>query len=158
MNWADYREKLGIGFNDDAKFEALKNKFVNFVRNIKCSNYTKGDCFSYFIMVGEVWIDNPYSSSQLSYSFEKCKCIEDVVSKAVALYNSFEIDNSFCNRKECKDEILLFIKKCFKDLNLLIEIYSDDDGIFIFPKGVPEFDEELVSKPLDWLRDLLVGK
>jgi len=31
MNYSDYRIKLGIGFSDDQKFVALKNKILNFI-------------------------------------------------------------------------------------------------------------------------------
>lgn len=33
MKWADYRERLGLGFDDKSKFEALKNRFCNFTSN-----------------------------------------------------------------------------------------------------------------------------
>ena len=33
------------------------------------------------------------------------------------------------------------------------DIYKDEDGYFIFPKGVSEFDNALVSEPLEWLVD-----
>lgn len=34
MKLADYRERLGLGFDDKSKFEALKNRFSNFASNV----------------------------------------------------------------------------------------------------------------------------
>jgi len=37
MNWIDYREKLGIGFNDKEKSQLLKNCIFNYL-NFGCAS------------------------------------------------------------------------------------------------------------------------
>lgn len=154
MKWADYRERLGIGFNDDSKFEALKNRFANFGYSLSYSIYSKEDCRNLFIHVGAQWDCSYDSSYQVSNLFEKCTSLKDVVVNAVALYNSYEVNkqNNYYTRQKFKEDVLGFIKNSLNQLNIPYELISDEDGIFIFPKGVPEFDENLVSAPLSWLK------
>lgn len=153
MKWADYRECLGIGFNDESKFEALKNKFVNFGFSLGYSVYSKEDCCNFFTHVGAQWDYSYDSSYQVSNLFEKSSSLKDVVVNAVALYNSYEADKlNNSNRVAFKNKILVFIKNSLEQLRVPYELISDEDGIFIFPKGIPEFDENLVSAPLSWLK------
>lgn len=54
MKWVDYREKLGIGFNDNEKLQMLKNKlFIVFDFIYQHNIYDYGDYRSYALMVGE---------------------------------------------------------------------------------------------------------
>ena len=36
MKWIDYREKLGIGLNNDQKFKMLLNMMQNFICSVCC--------------------------------------------------------------------------------------------------------------------------
>ncbi|WP_405326932.1 hypothetical protein [Fibrobacter sp.] len=153
MKWADYRERLGLGFDDKSKFEALRNKFCNFASNIGYANYSLNDCCEYFTLVGEAW--DPYnrsSSLQLKKSFQLSESMEDLISKYIAFYNSYKVEKYDKLREDYKKYIWNFFDKSLKDLKIPYELISDEDGLFIFPKGVPEFDESLVSKPLSWLK------
>ena len=153
MQWADYRERLGIGFNDESKFGALKNRFINFGLSLSYSFYSKDDCCKFFILVGEKW-DTRYSSLyQVSKLFEKSSSLKEVILNAVALYNSYKTEYTYDSRSEFKASILEFLKKSLDDLCIPYKLVKDKDGIFILPKGVQEFDDNLVSKPLVWLRD-----
>ena len=53
MRWIDYREKLGIGFNDEQKFHVLRNKvllFFDFLEEYDL--YTIESFRQYAMMVG----------------------------------------------------------------------------------------------------------
>ena len=153
MKWADYRERLGLGFDDNSKFEALKNRFSNFGSNLDYRLYSHDDCCEYFIAIGKPW-DTTYDSSyQVSKTFQESSSLKEVILHAVALYNSYVPGNSNRGRVICKNEIWSFIEKSLRELNIPYEIIEDGDGIFVFPKGVPEFDDNLVSAPLLWLKD-----
>ena len=57
MKWVDYREKLGVGFNDNQKFKMLSAKIQNFVNNLLGDMYVDGACLKYLMMVGEPCLD-----------------------------------------------------------------------------------------------------
>lgn len=154
MKWADYRERLSLGFDDKSKFEALKNKFCNFASNLDCGRYSDDDCCEYFITIGKPWDTGYDSSYQVSNSFQECSSVKEVVLNAVALYNSYNAGQRSDNkRKYYKNEILAFLKKSLDDLNIPFELIFEEDNVFVFPKGVPDFDENLISAPLSWLKE-----
>ena len=153
MQWADYRERLGIGFNDESKFEALKNRFVNFGSSLSQLNFSEEDCCNFFILVGKKWDTIDDSSYQVSILFEECSSLKEIILNAVALHNSYNVECTNDSRGKFKANILKFLENSLKDLCIPYELISDKDGIFIFPKGVQEFDDNLVSKPLAWLKD-----
>ena len=69
--------------------------------------------------------------------------------QCVALINSLNSNNQELYGERIKQSILFYLDQ----LKIAYSIVTDEDGIFIFPKGVPEFDDALVSAPLDWLKD-----
>lgn len=160
MKWIDYREKLGIGFDDNAKFVMLKNKILNYLNIIfsKSKNetiYTPEEYFDYMNTVCEKSDNNnPYYG--LTNSFILTKNIKELVSKYIAFYNSYSDTFQYNTyRKEQKtlkrSSILKIITTSLNELNIQYEIIKDKDGIFIFPKGAEELDNALVSEPLQWL-------
>ena len=154
MKWADYRERLSLGFDDKSKFEALKNKFCNFASNLDCGRYSDDDCCEYFITIGKPWDTSYDSSYQVSNSFKKCSSLKELVLNAVALYNSYKADKwSDGKRLFFKNEILSFVENSLEDLNISFELIFEEGKIFVFPRGVPDFDDNLISAPLSWLKD-----
>ncbi len=154
MKWIDYREKLGIGFNDPQKFQALKNMIVTEFDQIDLSPslYTGHGFILYYQMVGE----HPhvrygyFNADGVANSILNGDDIPDVISKHIALINtSKKAFNDPRVGSFFKTSLFSFLD----NLNIPYSIVTDDDGIFIFPKGVPEFDEALVSAPLTWLKD-----
>ncbi len=163
MKWIDYREKLGIGFEDDKKLELLRNKILAFLPTV-APLYTDESYRNYIIMVCEEVFD--YSISGIEYSFNLCKTTIELVSKYIAFVNTFkkwspydlagEISVQFYPRKtpeEMRKTLLDFLQDSLEDLNIPHELIEDSDGYFIFPKGIKEFDAALVSEVLDWLKD-----
>ena len=155
MKWADYRERLGLGFDDQSKYESLKNKFCNFVSSIDAEYYTPNDCREYFTIVGEAWDSlRPYSSPQLRKSFQMSQSIKELVLKYIGFYNSYKVKQyDSYDRQAYKKKIWAFLERSLEELNIPYEIIKDEEGSFLFPKGVPEFDDNLVSAPLSWLKE-----
>lgn len=155
MKWIDYREKLGIGFNDDQKLTALKSKIFGMIDTLKemerSLRIEVTDFKSYYMMIGETPYNSYYSSfDRVYYSLDNAKDLCTLISKCVAFVNAAHtcfvqgfVPNTL------KENIMRYLD----ELNIEFDLITDDDGIFIFPKGVPEFDEALVSASLTWLKD-----
>lgn len=157
MKWVDYREKLGVGFNDNQKFKMLSAKIQNFVNNLLGDMYVDGACLKYLMMVGEPCLDYLRPCQRLSKSFEMCKSCKELIAKYIAFCNTYEdpFGGLFCtcgSHPIMKKDIIKFLKDCLGELNIEFEIISDQDGIFIFPCGASELDQSLVSAPLEWLK------
>lgn len=151
MKWVDYRENLGIGFNDNTKFKMLSNILRNFVDNILCESYDENSHLKYCQMIGEPFCHHNRPYQHLSDSLKKCDTIKELISKFVALYNSCTLVYNGYDTVS-KKEILSFLKDSLDKLNICYEIIKDNDGTFIFPKGAQELDDALVSQPLEWLK------
>ena len=153
MKWVDYREKLGIGFNDNEKLQMLKNKlFIVFDFIYQHNIYDYGDYRSYALMVGEPLLA-PNSGAGLQLSITKENSMAAVISKIVAVCNSYSADVAKGARACSKKELLGVFENQLKSINVPYEVIQDADGYFIFPKGAKELDDALVSQPLEWLKD-----
>lgn len=53
MKWVDYREKLGIEFDDNQKFKMLSAMLKSSVENVIEENYDGDSFLNYCQMVGE---------------------------------------------------------------------------------------------------------
>lgn len=157
MKWIDYREKLGIGFNDALKFQAVKNGLIVFFDDLESklsiTDLADTGFQKYYLMVGEHVsrnIDSYFSLEAVEYSILSGDDLLDVISKYIAFINTAK--DSFLH-PEMGDLLKHVLIETLNRFKIQFSIYEDDDGIFIFPKGVPEFDDALVSAPLDWLKD-----
>lgn len=154
MRWVDYREKLGIGFNNQEKFEMLKNNILTFIDNFM-GNYSKLSCLLYCSKVGELYQHIYDPQSVLKGSLCHCNSAKELISKYIAFYNTYDSKiDTYRNPYDdvvSKDDILAYIKNSLDDLNIQYDILEDNDGIFIFPKRAKELDDSLVSEPLEWL-------
>lgn len=151
MKWVDYREKLGIGFNDDAKFKMLLNMLQNYVDNCLGECYDEVSHLNYCQMVGEPYFDVYRPYQHLSQSLKHCVSTAELISKYIAVYNTCKpIYNGY--HSVTKNDILNCLKNALDKLNINYHIVNDNDGVFVFPKGAEELDDALVSEPLEWLK------
>lgn len=158
MKWIDYREKLGIGFNDKQKIDMLRNKLFLRLPTLK-SVYSDQSYTQYLLMVGEsVYMFDGYSINGVISSFQRATSIGELISKYIAFYNTFEESPEYRNSRGerrnsyGKDFALAFMENSLGELNIPYELFEDEDGIYVFPKGVPELDGPLVSEIYDWLK------
>ena len=89
MKWVDYREKLGIGFNDNDKCKMLSNMLTNYVENCLGECYDEGSHLNYCQMLGEPYYDFNRPYQHLRKSLEQCRCITELISKFIALHNIY---------------------------------------------------------------------
>lgn len=148
MRYVDYREKLGLGFNDSDKTKMLFNKIIEFLKKVN-SDYRlqeglfgRNDIEYLFCQeVGESTIHDDFYD--IIISFQKEKCIAGIISKFIVLVN--------LSTTEGRKVLIDLLKQYLESLNIAYELIKDEDGYFVFPKGAKELDNALVSAPLEWL-------
>ncbi len=153
MKWIDYREKLGIGFEDEEKFGMLKNKVLNYIEILTSyDDYSDSEYCDFCYDIGCRILDYGMRLNLLEI-FEKVENSTELISIYIAFYNNYSNRCFEINRKKkfSRTDIFNFIVGALKSLNIAFNIVKDDDGAFIFPKGAEELDEALVSAPLQWL-------
>ena len=152
MNYLDYSKRLGIGFDNSQLASLFLKKMKNHLAII-CDDasfknlVTPRMVFEYCNITGA-----EYEDMTTSYGLESI--IEDV---------TYESD---IREFLAKYSVLLYLLKEYQqayqrfwntlqenlgEANIQYEILNDDDGVFVFPKGVPEMDNALISEPLSWL-------
>ena len=154
MNWIDYREKLGIGFSniEHAQFfiTCVKNRLERYENFFPEEEY-----FEFCNMTG-----TPFHHNSLEEHYNDFFEIIDELEEELEEFLSYYI--AFINCRKClildkgrdianRDDYITILKDELCRAHLSYNIYEDSDGLFVFPKGVELFDDELVSKPLMWL-------
>lgn len=154
MNWIDYREQLGIGFDEDKKLEMCKNRLGNITQQLS-DYYTEDNLFLYANTVG---MDCGFYTTRNTHPLRfvlgnvlESFSLKELIAKYVALINSA--------KEVCLTESGNMLSQLFETaltgtldaFRIPYDIIRDSDGVFIFPKGVKELDDELVSHPLQWL-------
>ena len=149
MDWLDYREKLGLGFNDTTKTKMLYNKIIEFLKKVHGEYRLREALFDYDIAYSfcqEVGENTYYGDLRdVMESLGKENCIAGIISKFIALVN--------LGTEKGTKLLIDLLKSYIETLNIQYELIKDDDGYFIFPKGVETLDEALVSEPLEWLNE-----
>lgn len=155
MNWVDYRERLGIGLEDKKKFQMCINRIMN-VLSRYAGYYTDDDLLLYINTVGEDF--SPYTLMNVDPfqyaldSVRNTKTLKEFISKYVALINSSKETRIIVegNKKiyELLESVMIDTLETYR---IPYDIIHDDEGVFVFPKGIPEFDRDLVNKPFLWL-------
>lgn len=154
MKWIDYREKLGLGFNDSDKVKMFLSKITNRLSStfqVICDNHDLRSKYEkiilkYYVEIGE---HIPFRANlfHIVDNISMETSLSGTISKYVALLNVVYQNES----KEDFQFFLNFLKKSLDELKIEYDTISDTDGVFIFPKGAKELDDALVSEPLEWL-------
>ena len=149
MKYVDYREKLGLGFNNKAKTSMLYNKIIEFLKKVH-SEYqiqkTLFDCDIAYMFCQEVGESSYYGDLRdVMDSIKKENDIAGLISKFIVLVN--------LGTKEGTALLFDLLKNYIESLNIQYQTIKDKDGYFIFPKGAEELDDALVSEPLEWLNE-----
>lgn len=172
MDFIDYREKLGIGFCDEEKFTYFLSRFFSkleeptkvpmSVRLIPPKDYR-----AFCDLVG-VPIDFAILGADPIQDLERFRfCIKilkehstnflDFLSYVISFVNSIgtrpKMTSTF-NREHYADMVITALNSA----HIPYELLMDNDEYFIFPKGVSEFDDVLVSQPLEWLQKYPVAR
>lgn len=150
MKWIDYREALGIGFNDTQKKEAFINRMALL---FDCQKENLPDsfeliCLHYFDTVCE-YPSYGYSFRSIEQSIKKEATLSGIISKIIAFAHAWKYDLS--GKSNCIVEP--FLLNTLDYLKIPYEIIEDEDGKFVFPKGAKELDEANVNATFEWLKD-----
>ena len=157
MDWLDYREKLGIGFSDEQKVKFFKTKLFNLLQIESENALTQIDDYEFFRFCNITGTDyHKNHSINGDYPYNRvidiikndCNTLEELLAYFVAFLNC-QKDSEY--KKYKKDDYFLVFTNLLTESHIQYEIFTDKDGVFIFPRGVEEFDEKLVSEPLRWL-------
>ncbi len=159
MDWLDYREKLGIGFADVDKQRMFFTKTMNMLKGFcggSRSKYTVQEYFNFCQCTGTVFdtrYTDPYLPDEryftiLTLFVNHQNNLNEFWAYYLAFINTLDpYRTTGVNAKRLIEQL----KTDLEESHIPYNIVSDKDGIFVFPKGVPEFDATLVSQPLDWL-------
>ena len=151
MRYIDYQEALGIGFNDDEKTDLFITKMQVL--------FSRGCVFSFdlpherlFCYITGTPLEperiKPEHKKAWSYLKRNQKSFRRFLSSLVVFANTY------CDvGRERTEKLNIFsqIKNALEDCGIPFDVVKDADGIFIFPKGAKELDDNLVSEPLQWL-------
>lgn len=148
MKFATYWEKLGIGFSDEEKTVRLANKLYSFIKYSETNvDYSVDDFYRFCLMTGIVYNDAYDVHSAIASLFQKNK---NDIKRLIAYYIAF-VNTQEDADQDHKDNLISVLTSFLDELLIPYEIVFDDGEAFIFPKGAQEFDDALVSQPLEWL-------
>lgn len=161
MDWIDYREKLGIGFDDKEKSRLFYSRMSNALDVLisSCDAFVTITEYNNFCMdTGTRLNPNVLENYQECERFRDCVRIirdhETVFNVYLAYFVWFinslsDAKGRNWNRQSFKRMLLHNLKEAHIQFDLL----EDGNKFFVFPKGASELDNALVSEPLEWLRD-----
>ena len=159
MDWLDYREKLGIGFHDKEKGKYFIQKILNYLEilasNRNHEQINEGEYFKFCNITG-IKLYIPHSSISDNYRFTEIIDILKDHSESLQDFLTYYIPLINCQKDSVEkdpgyNEFINLIRNMLEESHIMYEIFEDDDGCFVFPKGIEEFDKALVSEPLKWL-------
>lgn len=154
MDWLDYREKLGIGFNDEKKVEYFKIRMFNVLKKLDqaaATCFRHGEYFEFCNMIGICEKStNWYFDAVLEFLESHSLTMTEFLSYYVAFMNCWR-DEEYIEVK--RENLKYLLCNQLKESHIHYEIVEDKDGVFFFPKGAKEFDDALISQPLEWLSE-----
>ena len=155
MNWLDYREKLGIGFNDKQRASLFITNTLTVCTKVKDENddvVNEEEYLTFCTMTGTEYED--------AYDFLECIIDElsryqnnfmEFLARYIAFINS--LDKNFEDEYN-RDYFIKIVQLYLEKSHIPFEVcYDENNDYFIFPKGAKELDDALVSEPLEWLAD-----
>lgn len=154
MDWLDYRDALGIGFADDAKFKFFITKIFNVIDDASdeaLSQIDKSEYFAFCNMTGSKYEQSSYASGYtkiIKVLRAHSESLNDFLTYYVAFMNC-QKDNQ-C-KSLTKENYKYLLCNILREAHIPYDLKEDKDGYFVFPKGASELDDALVSEPLSWL-------
>lgn len=160
MDWLDYREKLGIGFDDEEKKEFFYAILFNLFDTITAQSdghMSIGEYFTFCRSTGsriDTTLLRDYCSSErfrdsIRIIKEKKHNLTEFLAYYIFFVNAFKDDEYYEFKGEDFKNVLC---NSLEEAHILYELMYENDKYFIFPKGAKELDDALVSEPLEWLK------
>lgn len=158
MDWIDYRERLGLDFYDENKYQYFSAKIFNalhiFAENYHSGYLGKDEYYAFCNLTGTP-IDNRYSQGheRLKHCLSvigQAPSLNEFIAYYIALINSIDEETDgiwHWTRSDLSD----LLCNALSESHIPFDLLKDNDEFFIFPKGAKELDDALVSEPLEWL-------
>lgn len=161
MDWIDYREKLGIGFDDSDKTKIFYTRVSNAMTMLVANpdNYVTSEeyyrfCHETGTPVETCLMRGHHSCELLQDCFRIIKdherVFEDYLSFFVWFINCLD---EIAGRAWGKERFKYLLLGNLKDAHIQYELLKENNELFVFPNGAKELDDALVSEPLEWLKD-----
>ena len=157
MDWLDYRERLGIGFDDEQKVGLFINKVFNELNLIANEEESRmqicnDEYYRFCNMTGTIVDPSLYHGNGFKLIMRVLQRhtgkLADFLAYYIAFLNCQKDDkNKPYKHRELRD----ILTKKLSEAHIPFEVYEDSNGYFVFPKGVDEMDKALISQPLTWL-------
>ena len=157
MDWLDYREKLGIGFDDEQKVALFIIKIFNVLNSLLDSSDIRSQISNdeYFVfcnMTGTITDQDLFHGDGFQYIMRVLQHHTEKLPDFLSYYMAFLNCQKDHETKPLKRiEFRNILTKMLKESHIHYEVFEDADGFFVFPKGVDEMDAALISQPLTWL-------
>ena len=159
MDYMDYCQKLGIGFDDPKKQSIFISRIQLFLQSHSDIPFNENQENKMCYQIGTVSklenkdpLDMNWDSKSpvglqrvWLYLEERKNDFKEFLASLIIFYNTYS------GAKKDRLFIIETIKNALKDSHIQYAIVEDNDGLFIFPKGAKELDDALVSQPLEWL-------
>ena len=161
LDFIDYREKLGIGFDDHSKFSLFKNKVINFLNSIEYD--IDFDEYLYFCNLvglkaemrlnyfGNNHINNNYRLKFCIFELEQQNTLNEFLVRYIALTNSILLERK--QKILTRKSFFNVVCQTLKESHIPFDLLENNNEYFIFPNGAKELDDALVSQPLEWLKE-----
>lgn len=160
MDFVDYREKLGIGFSDEQKYQLLLTKIFNMLNGLIYEKTAELDFKEYWAFCSETGsqVEPRLSEEYVGHErFAHCvsilnshkNTIEEFLAYFVWLINSTKQEKKNGGDRATYASIIV---NALDQCHIPYEALTDNGKLFIFPKGAKELDDALVSEPLEWLQ------
>ncbi len=156
MNFVDYRERLGLGFDDMNKYSFFKSFMLNvlvFQENHYPPVYTGNEYFLFCLSVGKQFVENSFEKCYYENVYKllsTCKSLQEFLSYYIFFVFHFKDING---KEITKKELIEYLETALNASRIPFEVIKTEENFFVFPKGAKELDEGLVTTPLEWLKD-----
>lgn len=161
MDYIEYCQKLGIGFDDQKKQTAFISRIQVFLQSHPDIPFNESQENEMCYQIGTIsklknrdpfdfnWGSTDPTGLQRVWLYleERKKDFKEFLASLIIFYNTYT------GTKKDKSLIIEAIKNALKDSHIQYEILEDNNGLFIFPKGAKELDDALISQPLEWLSE-----
>lgn len=154
MDWLDYREKLGIGFNEQKKVQYFMINMFNILDDLMDTyqQISESEYFRFCSMTGTSMKNRTIYSNKYDLIIHELHEHSQILEEFLAYYIAFINCQEDSKDKEWKCEnFKSLLCNCLKEAHIAYDIFEDAKSFFLFPKGVESFDNALVSEPLHWL-------
>lgn len=154
MKYLDYRKRLGIGF-DNIQLEAL---FLKRMKNHL--EITRTDATFDHLVTSRMVFEYCNITGAEFEDMDTSYCLDSIIEDVIYASDIREFLAKYSvllylmkNYRQAYQHFWNILQNNLSEASIQYELVEDDDGMFVFPKGVPEMDNALISEPLSWLTE-----